>query len=59
MKKKGWGAEAQYGFILIVKLPVALTSKGFLVLFFKKVPHQQAQFYEHWNHFSNTLSCVS
>lgn len=28
----------QYGFILIVKLPVALTSKGFLVLFFKRSP---------------------
>lgn len=28
----------QYGFILIVKLPVALTSKGFLVLFFKRFP---------------------
>lgn len=28
----------QYGFILIVKLPVALTSKGFLVVFFKRFP---------------------
>lgn len=34
-KKKN---TTQYGFILIVKLPVALTSKGFLVLFFKRSP---------------------
>lgn len=53
---EGGAGKAQYGFILIVKLPVALTSKGFLVLFFKKLPHQQTQFNEHWKHFSNTAS---
>lgn len=37
-KKKGKKPPTQYGFIWIVTLPVALTSKGFLVLFFKRFP---------------------